>query len=89
MILQNPALSRKMEISTGMALYYHLISRIIERIGDHAVRIAENAQPVMDMELDKKIITELKKASTMSMEIFKQEYHLVFQCRYPGSPQGH
>ena len=69
MIMQNTALSRKMGISPDKALVYHLIGRIIERIGDHAVRIAESAQPVMDLEIDKKILAELKKASTMSLEI--------------------
>jgi phosphate uptake regulator len=70
MILQNPSLSRKMKVSIGMAMYYTLISRIIERIGDHAVRIAENAQPIIDMDLDKKITTSIRKASNLSMEIF-------------------
>ena len=54
MIMQNPSLSRKMEVSVGMAMYYHIIRRIIERIGDHAVRIAENAEPIMDIDLDLK-----------------------------------
>lgn len=80
MIMQNPALSRKMEISTGMAMYYHLISRIIERIGDHAVRIAENSQPIMDIDLDKKILTSLKKASNMSMDIFDKSIISFFNA---------
>jgi len=70
MIMQNPSLSRKMEVSVSKAMNYHLISRIIERIGDHAVRIAENTQPIIEMELDSKIITSVKKANTLSMNIF-------------------
>jgi len=70
MIMNNTGLSRKMEISVGMVMYYNLISRIIERIGDHAVRIVENAQPIIDMDLDKKITTSIRKASNLSMEIF-------------------
>jgi phosphate uptake regulator len=70
MIMNNTSLSRKMEISVGMAMYYTLISRITERIGDHAVRIAENAQPIIEMDIDKKIITSIRKASTLSMNIF-------------------
>ena len=68
--MNNSGLSRKMEISVGMVMYYNLISRIIERIGDHAVRIVENAQPIIDMDLDKKITTSIRKASNLSMEIF-------------------
>ncbi|HNX17899.1 MAG TPA: PhoU domain-containing protein [Methanoregula sp.] len=80
MIMQNPSLSRKMEVSAGMAMYYHLIGRIIERIGDHAVRIAENAQPIIDADLDKKIIVSLKKASVLSMEIFDKSIIAFFNA---------
>ena len=55
MIMQNASLSRKMGISTSLAMHYYMISRIIERVGDHAVRIAENAQPIIDVDLDKKV----------------------------------
>ena len=80
MIMQNPSLSRKMEVSVGMAMYYHIISRIIERIGDHAVRIAENAQPVLDVDLDPKIMTALKKANVLSMAIFDKSIISFFNA---------
>jgi len=70
MIMQNAALSRKMEISTSMAMNYYQLSRIIERVGDHAVRIAECSIPIMGADIDKKILTAIKKASVMSLEIF-------------------
>ena len=80
MIMQNPSLSRKMEVPVAMAMYYHLISKIIERIGDHAVRIAENAQPVLDADLDPKIVTALKKASVLSMQIFDKSIISFFNA---------
>ena len=70
MIMQNASLSRKMGISASMAMNYYIISRIIERVGDHAVRIAEHALPIIELELDKKILHIIKKSSTMSLEIF-------------------
>jgi len=70
MIMQNASLSRKMGISPSMAMNYCTLSRIIERIGDHAVRIAENSLPLMDSELDKKIVNAVKKSSALSLEIF-------------------
>jgi phosphate uptake regulator len=70
MIMQNASLSRKMGISTGMAMNYYQLSRIIERIGDHAVRIAENSLPIIDSDLDKKIVNAIKKSSALSLEIF-------------------
>jgi phosphate uptake regulator len=72
MIMQNSFLSRKMGISTSMVMHYYMISRIIERIGDHAVRIAENSQPIIEGDLDKKIIAAIKKASSLSLENFNR-----------------
>ena len=70
MMMHNPGLSRKMGISPGMAMYYFLLSRIIERVGDHAVRIAEHILPLAGTEIDRKIIAAVKKSSAISLEIF-------------------
>jgi len=70
MIMLNSSLSRKMGIAPDMAMHYYILSRIIERVGDHAVRIAEHAIPIMEASLDKKTLAIIKKASTMSLEIF-------------------
>jgi phosphate uptake regulator len=70
MILQNASLSRKMGIPPIMAMYYYMLSRIIERVGDHAVRIAEHTIPIVSTEIDKKILIAIKKSSVMSLEIF-------------------
>jgi phosphate uptake regulator len=70
MILRNASLSRKMGVSTSMAMHYTMLSRIVERIGDHAVRIAENTPPILDGELDSKILAAVKKAGSLSMENF-------------------
>ena len=70
MIMANVSLSRKMGISPGLAMNYYMISRIVERIGDHAVRIAENTQPIIDSDLDSRILGSVKKASALSLEIF-------------------
>jgi phosphate uptake regulator len=70
MIMQNSSLSRKMGITTGMAMHYYILSRIIERIGDHAVRIAEQALPILDREIDNDVKSAIGKASALSLEIF-------------------
>ena len=63
-----------------MAMYYHIIKRIIERIGDHPVRIAENAQPILDVDLDPKIMTALKEANVLSMAIFDKSIISFFNA---------
>jgi phosphate uptake regulator len=70
MILSNVALSKKMGITPGMAVHYFVISRIIERIGDHAERIVDHAQAVLTKDLDPVIIEKIAKASELSVGIF-------------------
>lgn len=70
MILSNVALSKKMGITPGMAVHYFVISRIIERIGDHAERIVDNAQAILSKDLDPAIIEKIAKASELSVGIF-------------------
>jgi len=70
MILSNATLSRKMDISPVMALHYFTISRIIERIGDHAERIVFIAQPILKKGIDPEILKKIAKASELSVGIF-------------------
>jgi phosphate uptake regulator len=74
MILQNASLSRKMGISPGMATNYYMLSRIIERVGDHAVRIAEHSLPIIDVDFDKKFM------SALSLEIFDRSIVSFFNA---------
>lgn len=80
MILQNASLSRKMGISPGMAMNYYMLSRIIERVGDHAVRIAEYSLPIIDVDFDKKFMNAIKKASALSLEIFDRSIISFFNA---------
>ncbi len=80
MILQNAALSRKMGISSGMAMNYYMLSRITERIGDHAVRIAEHSIPIIDVDFDKKFMNALRKASALSLEIIDRSIISFFDA---------
>ena len=80
MILQNAGLSRKMGISPNMAMNYYMLSRIIERVGDHAVRIAEHSLPIIDVDFDKKFMNAIKKASTLSLEIFDRSIVSFFNA---------
>ncbi|HEX3000862.1 MAG TPA: PhoU domain-containing protein [Methanoregula sp.] len=79
MIMQNASLSRKMGIPPNLAMDYYMLSRIIERVGDHAVRIAEHVLPVVESDIDKKILTAIKKSSTMAMELFDRSIISFFK----------
>lgn len=69
-ILRNVNFAEKMNTSTELASTSFLISRIIERIGDHVIRIAENVISILNKNIDKKITSELEKASKLSLDIF-------------------
>jgi phosphate uptake regulator len=80
MILQNASLSRKMGVSPNMAMNYYMLSRIIERVGDHAVRIAEHSLPIIDVDFDKKFMNAIKKSSALSLEIFDRSIVSFFNA---------
>jgi len=80
MILQNASLSRKMEISSSMAMNYYMLSRIIERVGDHAVRIAEHSLPIIDADIDKKVLSAIRKSSALSLEVFERSITSFFSA---------
>jgi phosphate uptake regulator len=80
MMMQNASLSRKMGISPNLAMHYYMLSRIIERIGDHAVRIAEHSLPIIDVDFDKKFMNAIKKSSTMALEIFDRSIISFFNA---------
>lgn len=69
-VARNINLATRMGITTEMAANYFLISRIIERIGDHAVKIAENILNFIDKKVDKKISCAIASACNLALQIF-------------------
>ncbi len=70
-------ISRDIKLAKKMGAYgtmanYFLISKIIERIGDHAVRIAKNVEILIDKKIDVKIIDNFSSASRLAINIFNR-----------------
>lgn len=84
LITDNPALSLKMEITPREASTYYQISRIMERIGDHAVMIAESVLVLLDNNIDESLILRLTKTGERVLQIF----NTVVQEIYSGSISG-
>ena len=78
-LLQNASLVNKMNITIETASTCFLISRIIERIGDHIVRISENIPNLIDHNLDKKSITKILAVGNLSLEIFNRSISSFFK----------
>jgi len=78
-LLQNVSLVRKMNITIETASTCFLISRIIERIADHIVRISENIPNLIDNNLDKKSISRIITAGNLSLDIFNKSISSFFK----------
>jgi phosphate uptake regulator len=71
-ILQNVSFAEKMGITIELATTSFLISRIIERIGDHVIRIAKNAINLTDRKISDEILEKLELSSNLAMDIFNK-----------------
>ncbi len=69
MVMKDTDLSRKMGATPGEASSFAAVSRILERIGDHAVRIAKNADVLADHPVDPEIALRLRTASAFSLGV--------------------
>jgi len=71
-IMKNMSLAEKMEITIELSSTFFLISRIIERIGDHVVKITDNIENLQQIKTQEDIIQKINNASTKAQEIFSQ-----------------
>jgi len=78
-ILRNIDLTEKIDITLSLATTYFLISRIIERMGDHVVRIAKNVQNLIDDELNRKTKEKIQSASDIALNIFNKSIGSFFR----------
>ena len=69
LLLNDPGFGSKIGTTTNEALAYLLIARIIERIADHAVKIAESIKQLEEEKIDKKIMNDLLEASRIALGI--------------------
>jgi phosphate uptake regulator len=71
-IQRNVNFAEKMGISSEYATTAFLISRILERIGDHVIRITNNFISLSDFNLDKKIVEKIEDAGNLSIQILNK-----------------
>jgi len=80
-LVREIALAEKMETTRERSVNYLLIARSIERIGDHATKIAHNVIRIQDaeIELDKKMKKKLEDLSDQSLTIFTNSVNSLFR----------
>lgn len=71
-VLRDIILSQKMGITLEDANHFQSMSRFLERIGDHAVKIAKNVLKIVDKEIDGSIIKKISKASEISLDLLSK-----------------
>ncbi len=78
LILKDPEIAKKVGVSSEKSLNYMLIARIIERIGDHATKIAEAVILLNGMKIDDKIVKDIMNESDLSLEILEKSMKAFF-----------
>ena len=68
-VLRDIVLCQKLDITLEDASNYKIISRFLERIGDHAVKIAKNVILIDYQKIDKELYNNIMKASEISLEL--------------------
>jgi len=68
-VLRDIILCQKMNITLEDASNYQLISRFLERIADHAVKIARSVLRIDFNKIDKNLLSHITKASKLSLDL--------------------
>ncbi len=68
-VLRDIILCQKMNITLEDASNYQLISRFLERIADHAVKIAKNVLKVNFNKISKELLNEITSVSKLSLDL--------------------
>jgi len=68
-VLKDIILCQKMNITLEDASNFQLMSKFLERIGDHAVKIAKNVLKIDYDKIGKSLFEEITKASKLSLEL--------------------
>lgn len=79
LILEDATIARKMNTPVGVAADYFQISKIIERIGDHAVNIAKNAICLLDTDINPALIKQIRSASNTSLALFDESIQALWR----------
>lgn len=78
MIMRDWGLGKRMGADSGEASGYAAVARILERIGDHAVRIAKNAAVSIDEPLDPEVAARLREVSAFSLGVLDSALDAFF-----------
>jgi phosphate uptake regulator len=71
-VLSDIILCQKMGVTLEGAVQFQQISRFLERIADHAVKISKNVLNLINQKLDEKLKDKIEVASKLSLELLNR-----------------
>lgn len=78
LMFRDATLPEKLHVSVEEASNYYIVSRTLERIGDHGVRIASHIPVLIDYEVDPEIVAEMMVATKNAMDILHSSMRALF-----------
>jgi phosphate uptake regulator len=78
LILNDTEIAKSIGVKSEKSLNFMLISRIIERIGDHATKVAESTLLLEDINIEDKIVKDISHASDISIGILDKSVSAFF-----------
>jgi phosphate uptake regulator len=83
MVMRDANLAKRMGAGPRNASGFAAVSRILERMGDHAVRIARNASVLADEPVDPEIAERLRAAGAFSLGVLDRVVASFFSREIP------
>lgn len=78
LMFRDTGLAEKLHVSVEASSNYSSVSRILERIGDHGVRIASHVPMLLDHEVDPGLVANMKTATENAMNILSSSMQALF-----------
>jgi phosphate uptake regulator len=78
LLLHDPNLGEKMQVTMSQALNFFVVSRILERVGDHGVRIAQHLINIFQSDVDSSIVSNIVTSTKLAMQILDSSIYALF-----------
>jgi len=78
LMFRDATLSEKLHVTVEEASSFYTVSRSLERIGDHGVRIASHVPVLIEHEVDGEVVTRMKAATETAMSILDSSMRALF-----------
>ena len=79
MIIRDASMARKMDVGISEASFFLSASKAIERIADHAERIAQNVRSIPVERVSEKVIDEIKSYGTKVLSVFDKSIEALLK----------